>query len=134
MANFSIKLPKYVGNLYSRYNKNGGRRKSQIHGLEFAESGLMPTHYRTLKMPSGRDRSYGVPSPAKFNPLSRESPLMRINKREIDTKFFTLRSHDKAKTEPSIPNIRSALGGSEQYVKFFTFKIIHRMYVQLQKT
>lgn len=95
---------------YSRYSKSSNRRKS--HGLEFRASGLMPVYDRSIKKSVGKDRSYGITSPQKFNPLGKESPLMRIDRslpmaNNTMSKFYN--SKNNGLPDSGIPNIRTAL-------------------------
>lgn len=70
----------YCNLRYSRYVRTDNRRKSQGHQLEFKESGIMTGAYSTMKNTGVREKSFALASPGKFNPLGKDSPLMKIDK------------------------------------------------------
>ena len=58
-----------------------------------------------------KQKGYGIPSPGKFNPLGKESPLMKIERsfpaaNNTMSRFYSSRK-DHANTEVRIPNIKS---------------------------
>lgn len=72
----------------------------------------MPVYDRSAKKSVGKDRSYGITSPQKFNPLGKESPLMRIDRslpmaNNTMGKFYN--SKNIGLPDAGIPNIRTVL-------------------------
>ena len=72
--------------------------------------------FSTMKGTGIRDKGYGIASPGKFNPLSKESPLMKIEKsipngNNTMSRFYSARK-EHVNTEVKIPNIKS-LSGTE---------------------
>lgn len=71
----------------------------------------MPGLSSTLRVNRGATGSYGLTSPQKFNPLSKESPLMKVDKRYIKPNRTMSRFHDNRKSQENIgtiiPNIKT---------------------------
>lgn len=96
---------------FSRYAKTDNRRKSQNHYLKFKESGMMPGAFSTMKGINVREKGYSISSPGKFNPLGKESPLMKIEKslpsaNNTMSRFYSAR-REHGNTEIKIPNIKT---------------------------
>lgn len=71
----------------------------------------MPIAYSAKKNTGLREKSYGIPSPGKFNPLARGSPLMKVNKsvtRVSNTlpRFYSS-MRDSASNGRGIPDIKT---------------------------